>query len=206
MRIPLLALFVVLALPGFAQPGGVTLDIGADTASFGQTATIPVQIDVTGPEPSIVVFHVGYDPIKLAYQGFDRGSIIPADKLVADDVGTTGISFVIYGGTSQIPTGRLLTLRFTVITPVMGAIAINGENGSASTPQGSGIDVTIEDGAVTVSGGSTGLSCAAYPAAGLTSGTDPSPRVSTDILMVAGVCFALAAWRTRRSVARQHRT
>src|SRR5690606_30069847 len=128
--------------PALAQTGEVVLDIGSDEGGFGETVTVPITMSVTGTLPSTLVFRVSYDVLKLAYQSYTLGPNVPDDKIVSADVGITGITFVIYGGTSTIPAGRLMTLRFTVLAPdTSGRTVLTGANGSASTPQA--VDIPV---------------------------------------------------------------
>lgn len=159
MRIVVLLMLAALAVPTFAQSGEVLLDIGNDSGGFGDTVRIPINIAVTGQLPSTIVFKVNFDVIALAFQSYTLGSIVPTDKSVTAELGPTGITFVMYGGTSTIASGLLMTLRFTVLTPNEGETLLAGVNGSASTPQASSIPVTFDNGRVTL-GSNGGPGCA----------------------------------------------
>lgn len=158
MRILVLLMLAVLIVPAVAQ-GEVNLDIGSDSGAFGDTVVIPITMSVTGSAPSTLVFQVNFDVLALAYQSYSLGSIVPDDKTVSADVGITGVKFVIYGGTSTIQAGRLMTLRFTVLSPsTSGQTVLSGVEGSASTPQASNLPVSFDNGSVRFgsSNGSTG--------------------------------------------------
>lgn len=160
MRILRVLVLIGLAIPALAQTGEVVLDIGSDEGGFGETVTVPITMSVTGTLPSTLVFRVSYDVLKLAYQSYTLGPNVPDDKIVSADVGITGITFVIYGGTSTIPAGRLMTLRFTVLAPdTSGRTVLTGANGSASTPQAVDIPVRFDEGSVQFGSSNVGSGC-----------------------------------------------
>ena len=160
MRILVFSLLIGLVAQAGAQADNVLLDFGTDSGGFGETVSVPVTITVTGTAPSSLVFRVNYDLLKLAYQSFQLGPVVPDDKIVSADLGPNGVVFGFIGGTSQIQSGLLMTLRFTVLTPVIGVTSLVGSNGDASTPDPpSRIPVSFDNGRINLGSNGTVVGC-----------------------------------------------
>jgi hypothetical protein len=146
--------FVVLALTGAAASADMQIIVDSISAYAGDSVEVDVNLITNGEEPSAIVLMLVYDETKLTCDSIVLGDAADAAGKQLFSLNTPGtLGAVIYGDTTIIGNGCILTAAFTVDNAVAAGevLTIAGDGSeSAAGPDAVEIPVSVQDGAITV--------------------------------------------------------
>ncbi len=147
---------------GGEDQGQIEILVGTASGGPGDDVDLGVELVTNGEQPSVIVAKLVYDAVQLSFVDVEAGeAATQAGKSVAYDNKTPGlVSIVVFGGTSAMADGNLLTVTFAISGAAPpGVLTIAGDGSeSVAAPDGTRIPVVLEQGSIMVS------NCPAAPA------------------------------------------
>lgn len=139
---------------GQKGPGEVQIDVESVSAALGSSVNVNVNIVTNGEQPCAVVLRLVYDTSKLTFVRVALGEAASQADKTLDSLNNSGVlALVVYGKTSVIGDGCLLTVTFMVKNTAQAGekLSVSGDGSeSAADPNAVQVPVVVEGGFITV--------------------------------------------------------